>query len=408
MNIEDKLSDCSVFIKYVMNTQVQIFRQDAAADKLIEPLLFSPVQMFDTDFRFLEFVRQMGEKTIYVVTDRLSLVWLFVCTQGWITMAGPCRTHDLASSVSSQRMRQLGIHESDRRALDLYRKTFSPVEENDLLQAAYAIVQIVYGSTEDAPVVHTLLELGAENPAAVVERHQQQPIASVEHTYDLESRFIEAVAQGNTAEALLLIRQLSMRTRNAVRLSSAEQSIRASIAGIAIVRTLSRTAARQAGVPAPAIDALTGEFARRAQTSATAEEIDAQYPELVERICALVRQYRLRPYSPLVRKVIHYVLLNLRNDLAVEKIAGEISVSPNYLSAVFHKEVGKTLLSYIQKMRLEKAANLLAYTTAPVQAICVEVGIPDNNYFAKLFKKEYGLTPSAYRAKPENQIPKRN
>jgi len=163
-----------------------------------------------------------------------------------------------------------------------------------------------------------------------------------------------------------------------------------------------RVAARNAGVPPPAVDALSGEYASRALQAESPEEVNRHAPGMVERFCDLVRQYRLRPYSPLVRKVIHHALLNLGQKLSVEGIARIVSVSPNYLSAAFRKEVGKTLQAYIQQLRLDKAANLLAYTTMPVQEICTGIGIPDNNYFAKVFRKFYGMTPTAYRTRPEN------
>ena len=403
MDIEEKLRSGAIFIKYILGTNVQTFRQDdQKAAQYLDPLLFSPIQLFNAAERLHEFIGQMNEKTIYIVTDRLLLVWVFVCTQGWITLAGPCRTRESAQTLAYPRMRQIGLNDSDRRDLELYCGTFAQIKENSLADAAHALVKVVYGDMEDAPIIRAALESGSENPALPADEPQRQPFASVEMTYDLESRLIEAVSQGNTAEAMLLIRQLTLRTVRLTHNQTSQQEIKVTVAGIAIARTLLRVAARNAGVPPPAVDALSGEFARRALQAGSADEVNSLSPEMVERFCDLVRQYRLRPYSPLVRKVIHHVLLNLSQELTVEGIARVVSVSPNYLSAVFRKEVGKTLQAYIQHMRLDKSANLLAYTTMPVQEICAGIGIPDNNYFTKVFKKAYGMTPTAYRARPEN------
>jgi YesN/AraC family two-component response regulator len=64
---------------------------------------------------------------------------------------------------------------------------------------------------------------------------------------------------------------------------------------------------------------------------------------------------------------------------------------------VFKKETGWTMTEYIALMRCKKAARLLKKTDLPVQEISSYVGYSDNNYFVKVFKKIYDLTPSEYR-----------
>ena len=59
-----------------------------------------------------------------------------------------------------------------------------------------------------------------------------------------------------------------------------------------------------------------------------------------------------------------------------------------------------TVSDYLQKLRCEQASRLLRQTNTPVSEISAYVGYPDNNYFVKVFKKQYGMTPSAYRSAP--------
>lgn len=56
-----------------------------------------------------------------------------------------------------------------------------------------------------------------------------------------------------------------------------------------------------------------------------------------------------------------------------------------------------TPLNYLRKVRMENASSLLLSTEYSIQEISVMVGIMDANYFVKLFKKEYGETPSEFR-----------
>ena len=54
-------------------------------------------------------------------------------------------------------------------------------------------------------------------------------------------------------------------------------------------------------------------------------------------------------------------------------------------------------MAYLHQIRIKKAAYELANTKKSIQDIAALVGILDSNYFVKYFKKEYEMTPSAYR-----------
>ena len=59
----------------------------------------------------------------------------------------------------------------------------------------------------------------------------------------------------------------------------------------------------------------------------------------------------------------------------------------------------KTLRNYITQQRIRIAKQMLADTDMLIRDISSYIGIPDSNYFVKIFKKEVGLTPNAYRKK---------
>jgi two-component system response regulator YesN len=56
-----------------------------------------------------------------------------------------------------------------------------------------------------------------------------------------------------------------------------------------------------------------------------------------------------------------------------------------------------TLTDYINKTRLENSKMLLKSSDLPISVVALNVGYTDPNYFVKLFKKQYGVTPSEYR-----------
>ena len=78
-------------------------------------------------------------------------------------------------------------------------------------------------------------------------------------------------------------------------------------------------------------------------------------------------------------------------------------VEPSYLSRMFSAQYGESITSYIARIRIEKAIELMKSGSQNLEAISFEVGYDDYNYFSRVFKKKTGLRPTEYRKKLENQ-----
>ncbi len=89
--------------------------------------------------------------------------------------------------------------------------------------------------------------------------------------------------------------------------------------------------------------------------------------------------------------------LHLSEPININDIAYAANLSVSHFSRLFKSEVGETAINTFTKMRCKKAATLLKETNLPVGEISSFVGYSDNNYFVKVFKKIYGVTPSDYR-----------
>ena len=84
-------------------------------------------------------------------------------------------------------------------------------------------------------------------------------------------------------------------------------------------------------------------------------------------------------------------------QLSLEGVAGQIHVSPKYLSRLFKDEMGTGFNEYLTQVRLEAAEKLLSASALNVREIAVQVGYLDEKYFSRLFKKKTGLKPTEYR-----------
>jgi len=117
----------------------------------------------------------------------------------------------------------------------------------------------------------------------------------------------------------------------------------------------------------------------------------------VHKYCLLVKNHSMQHFSKLVQHVILRIESDLTADLSLRAHAQQFSVNASYLSALFKKETGSTLTDYVNRMRIDHAIFLLNVTDMQVQTIAQYCGIPDVNYFTKLFKRTVGKTPKEYR-----------
>jgi two-component system response regulator YesN len=99
----------------------------------------------------------------------------------------------------------------------------------------------------------------------------------------------------------------------------------------------------------------------------------------------------------MVQSMLDYTHEHYTEDISIQNLAELCSINPNYASQLFSQEVGITYSTYLTKLRIKKASQLLTCEELPVASISARVGYHDYFYFAKVFKKITGFTPTAYR-----------
>lgn len=92
-----------------------------------------------------------------------------------------------------------------------------------------------------------------------------------------------------------------------------------------------------------------------------------------------------------------YIESHLADGLSLDELGEYVHLHPVYLSKLYKQETGKNVSSYIAMKRLEKASLLLIESNLHVVDISQMVGYKKTQYFIKLFKDEYGVTPQQYR-----------
>ena len=86
-------------------------------------------------------------------------------------------------------------------------------------------------------------------------------------------------------------------------------------------------------------------------------------------------------------------------NISLISVANHVAMSAAYFSTVFSQTTGRSFISYLTGLRIEKAQELLTTTNMKLADIALEVGYNEPNYFSHVFRKTVGITPKEYRSR---------
>lgn len=111
-----------------------------------------------------------------------------------------------------------------------------------------------------------------------------------------------------------------------------------------------------------------------------------------------LRKNRAASTNSITEKAKKYIEEHYNNSsLSVEDLCKYLNVSATYFSIMFKKEMGMSFVSYLTKVRLAHAVELLDHTDDKSYMIAEKVGYTEANYFSYVFKKQYGISPTKYK-----------
>lgn len=152
------------------------------------------------------------------------------------------------------------------------------------------------------------------------------------------------------------------------------------------------------------------------------EELDEVLSQLVERVR---RQRRIesipteimqkaqggeeeRPKDDVIGTVKRYVREHIQEDIYIADLAGQVFLNEQYLMRTFKKTTGMSILEFITNERLWLAKELLINTNYPINRVADMVGYGNYSYFTKIFKRNVGKTPQAFRQAAEQDVQKKD
>jgi AraC-like DNA-binding protein len=141
--------------------------------------------------------------------------------------------------------------------------------------------------------------------------------------------------------------------------------------------------------------------------STDAQERHAEHGDVVQRLCSALTASRQPPcrnaagsmQQTMVGVVKAVVGANPHLPVSISDIAGAAQISPNHFSLIFRRQTGQTFMEFLADVRFKRAEERLRDLTLSVGQVARQAGFSDPNYFAKVFQKRTGLSPSAWRKK---------
>ena len=99
----------------------------------------------------------------------------------------------------------------------------------------------------------------------------------------------------------------------------------------------------------------------------------------------------------LLNEILDYLHKNCAEQISVKDLAAKFHISESLLFHLFKANMKTTIVSYVNKLRIENSKKLLLSSELNISEIASEAGFSDINYYSRTFKKIMGESPSDYR-----------
>ncbi|GIP17319.1 DNA-binding response regulator [Paenibacillus montaniterrae] len=121
------------------------------------------------------------------------------------------------------------------------------------------------------------------------------------------------------------------------------------------------------------------------------------FNQLADIVMVHLSKHALSNSNHIIKRVCEYIHSHYKKDISLTEMAQFSNMSISYFSAWFKRCTGRTLVQYIQEVRVEKAKQLLLETQLKNYEIAERVGFATQPYFIRVFKNSVGVSPNAFR-----------
>jgi two-component system, response regulator YesN len=128
------------------------------------------------------------------------------------------------------------------------------------------------------------------------------------------------------------------------------------------------------------------------------ESLKKHIQTLIETWCQFgQQQHSKRSFRLVIKKACDYAEKNYMQEISLSQIADHVGLSVSHFSALFKQHAGDSFVNYMNKIRIDKAKQLLLEPDLKIYQVADMVGFSSMPYFNRVFKNVTGLSPNEYR-----------
>ncbi|MCD5323990.1 MULTISPECIES: AraC family transcriptional regulator [Pontibacillus] len=212
-------------------------------------------------------------------------------------------------------------------------------------------------------------------------------------SYLMERQLLVAVSQGDQEKAHQLLHSIN-EERAIISPNPTLRSVKNVLVSSCTLFT--RTIIHSGVQPEDAFE-LSDHYVELIERTDDVEQLFQLEREMLKQFIERLNKEETLPYSKVVNQAIAFIHDRILEDLTLDSIAQNSLVSPSYLSHLFKKEVGVSVVQYINQKRIEESKYFLLHTTTPISDIATLFQFCNQSYYTSLFKKYTSVTPKEFR-----------
>lgn len=359
--------------------------------------LYPPFQPMFSAESLQYLFRNMHDNTIYEISDELGICLTFFHFADRIYLVGPYVKNYFNDSAVQKLLLRHKLPASTILSLKMHYAQLPQINDFYIEESIKICISSFQPETS-AIYFKQLQGLREDFSASVPAERSEQLLTAIYRRYASEQEFMNQIRMGDVRSITGTLSRMFH--------DSFSNDISAAIFTpvyqnpLSIIRILARKAAEESGLSVITIDYITQKNVQKMAGARTLNDSRRYISEVVTELTQAVHDhlYRTETYSPLIHKAMEYLDMNYAENVTGPELCQYLGVSVSYLSKTFKAETGMTVTQALAQIRCRHAAELLVHSDLSIQEISSYVGYLDNNYFIKVFKKQYGMTPSEYQS----------
>ena len=313
-------------------------------------------------------------------------------------MVGPFVENPITDNLVYPIINNLKLNLDYAAKLKLYYQSVPSIDTSSVFEILFTINEYVT-KNQLHPSVNTIdLSIMPKQDSSydlfVENMNRTSMYKKLEYRYAGEDKLLSYITNGDVILAQSQLENSPLRSSEIIRTKDTVRNMKNLLLS---TNTLFRKAAHVGGVHPIYIDELSNKWAMKIEQALSLEALNNMPLQMISSYCLLTKEHSLSQYSPIIKQALTFIDLNLSSNLTVKKVALEVNLSPDYLTRLFKKELGVTVITYINQKRIYRSLKLLKTTNLSIEEIGDLIGLSNTSYFYTLFKREIGISPKQYR-----------